>query len=74
MRPQSGSGFVSLHGNAEPRLGPESDKEGRMQSPDELRQEIEALQDRIFKLSAAILRISVSLDVRTVLQEVVERV
>ena len=43
-----------------------------MQSPDELKREIEALQDRISKLSAAILRISVSLDVNTVLQEVVE--
>ena len=43
-----------------------------MQSPDELRRKIKALEDRISKLSAAILRISESLDVRTVLQEVVE--
>ncbi len=41
-----------------------------MQSPDEVRQEVEALRNRISKLSAAILRISVSLDVRTVLQEI----
>ena len=43
-----------------------------MQSSDELRRENEALRDRISKLSAAILRISVSLDVSTVLQEAVE--
>ena len=43
-----------------------------MHSRDELRREIETLRDRISKLSAAILRISVSLDVSTVLQEVVE--
>ena len=43
-----------------------------MQSPDKLRRKIEALEDRISKLSAAILRISESLDVSTVLQEVVE--
>ena len=43
-----------------------------MQSPDELRRKIETLEDRISKLSAAILRISVSLDVSNVLQDVVE--
>ena len=43
-----------------------------MQSHDELRRENETLRDRISKLSAAILRISESLDVGTVLQEVVE--
>ena len=43
-----------------------------MQSPDELRRENQTLRDRISKLSAAILRISESLDVGTVLQEVVE--
>ena len=43
-----------------------------MKSPDELRRENEALGDRISKLSAAILRISASLDVNTVLQEVVD--
>ena len=45
-----------------------------MQSSDELRREIEALRDRTFKLSAAILRISVNLDVSTVLREVIEKV
>ena len=34
-----------------------------MKSSDDLRREIEALRDRISKLSAAILRISESLDV-----------
>ena len=43
-----------------------------MQSPDELRRKIETLEDRVPKLSAAILRTSVSLDVNTVLQDVVE--
>ena len=43
-----------------------------MQRQDELRRENEALRDRISKLSAAILRISVSLDVGTVLQEIVK--
>ncbi len=43
-----------------------------MQNPDEPRQEIEALRDRISTLSAAILRINESLDVRTVLDEVVK--
>ena len=43
-----------------------------MNSPDELRREIEALRDRISGLSAAVLRISASLDVNTVLREVVE--
>ena len=43
-----------------------------MQSPDELRRENEALRDRISKFSAAILRISVSLGVSTVLQQVAE--
>ncbi|MCY3774732.1 MAG: response regulator [Candidatus Aminicenantes bacterium] len=43
-----------------------------MQSPKELTQKIEALQDRISRLNSAILRISRSLDVGTVLQEVVE--
>ena len=43
-----------------------------LQSPDELRQEIDALRDRISRLNVAILRISRSLDVGTVLQESVE--
>ena len=43
-----------------------------MKSPDELRRENEALGERISKLSAAILRISASLDVNAVLHEVVD--
>ena len=43
-----------------------------MKSPDEPMQEIEVLRDRISKLTAASLRISASLDLDTVLSEVVE--
>ena len=43
-----------------------------MKSPDELRRENEALGDRISRLSAAILRISASLDLNTVLHEIVD--
>ena len=43
-----------------------------MNSPDELRQENAALRERISMLSAAILRISASLDLDTVLREVVD--
>ena len=43
-----------------------------MKSRDELRREIDLLRDRISKLSEASLRISASLDVSTVLREVVE--
>ena len=43
-----------------------------MKHPDELRREIEALRNRISKLSAASLRISASLDVNVVLREIVE--
>ena len=43
-----------------------------MNGPDELARENAALRDRISALSAAILRISASLDVHTVLQEVVD--
>ena len=72
MHPQPGSGIVSMQGNTEPKPGPGSGKEGSMPSPDELRRKIETLEDRISKLSAAILRISESLDVSNVLQDVVE--
>ena len=41
-------------------------------SPNQLMQEIQELRDRISKLSAASLRISASLDLDTVLTEVVE--
>ena len=43
-----------------------------MQSPEELRRENEALRGRISRLSAAVLRISASLDLNTVLHEVVD--
>ena len=43
-----------------------------MKNPDELRREIELLRDRISRLTAASLRISASLDVDTVLREIVE--
>ena len=43
-----------------------------MASPNELKREIQVLRDRISKLSAASLRISASLDLDTVLSEVVE--
>ena len=43
-----------------------------MNPPDELRREIAALRERISALSAASLRISASLDLETVLREVVE--
>ena len=43
-----------------------------MNGPDELRRETEAFRDRISKLSAAVLRISASLDLDTVLHEIVE--
>ena len=43
-----------------------------MKNSDELRREIELLRDRISRLTAASLRISASLDVDTVLREIVE--
>ncbi len=72
MRLKPGSSIESMPGDAESGLDRGSDQEGRMQSPDELRRETEALRERISKLSAASLRISSSLDLNTVLREVVE--
>ena len=43
-----------------------------MATPDELRRRIEALEERASRLSGAVLRISSSLDLDTVLQEVVD--
>ena len=43
-----------------------------MKSPDDLRRENEVLRDRLSRLSAAVLRVSASLDLNTVLQEVVD--
>ena len=48
------------------------DRERQLKSRHELTQEIEALKERASALSAAILRISASLDLATVLQEVVD--
>ena len=42
------------------------------ESPDELRRRIETLEDRISKLCAAVLRVSASLDLETVLREIVD--
>ena len=44
----------------------------QVKSPDELRRENETLRDRISRLSAAVLRVSASLDLNTVLHEIVE--
>ena len=55
-----------------PRVSLGSDGGGHLKSSDELRRENAPLGDRISRLSAAILRISASLDVNTVLHEVVE--
>ena len=48
------------------------DRDPRPKSRHELTQEIEALKERASALSAAILRISASLDLATVLREVVD--
>ena len=46
--------------------------EGGLNGIDELRRRNEALQERISRLTAAILRVSASLNVNTVLQEIVD--
>ena len=43
-----------------------------MENPDELRRRIETLEDRISHLCAAVLRVSASLDLETVLREIVD--
>ncbi len=43
-----------------------------MESPDELRRRIQILEDRIASLSAAVLRVSATLDLETVLREIVD--
>ena len=48
---------------------PAANREGRLKSRDELAREVEVLGARIATLSAAVLRLSASLDLATVLQE-----
>ena len=69
-----GSLIEPMPRDGDPRLGHSGGPGvgGKMRSPEELRRENQVLRDRISKLSSAILRISVSLDVATVLNEVVE--
>ena len=69
---ESGSFIEPTRGEVEPGFTPGPARGGPLKSPDELRRENEALGERISRLSAAILRISASLDVNTVLQEVVD--
>ena len=54
------------------RCRPQSSQGGELKPTDELRAENEALRDRLSQLSESSLRISESLDVNTVLREVVE--
>ena len=64
-----------VHGRAAVHASPLRSRLGRgtpMNGPDETNREIQALRGRISALSAAILRISASLDLATVLQEVVD--
>ena len=51
---------------------PESDGGGDLSNSDDLRREITVLRDRISRLSAASLRVSASLDLDTVLREIVD--
>ena len=53
-------------------LAPGTEEERPLKTRDELRQEIDLLRDRISRLNEASLRISASLDIGTVLREVVE--
>ena len=53
-------------------VDPESDGGGDLSNTEDLRREITVLRDRISRLSAASLRVSSSLDFRTVLREIVE--
>ena len=67
-----GSSVETTPGDGEPGLAPGSDEVGPTKSPDELRREIDALREHISRLSAAIPRISATLDLGTVLREVVD--
>ena len=74
----TGGVVLSLLAGVEPRpLHPAKHEAVRrevvtLKNRDELRREIEVLRDRLSRLSAAVLRVSASLDLNTVLQEVVE--
>ena len=72
MRLEPGSLVETGGGGLEAGLVAEREEGGELKSPDELMQEIAVLRDRISKLSAASLRISASLDLDTILSEVVE--
>ena len=63
---------LSMFGETESSLAPISGEDEQLANPDELRRKIETLQERISRLSSAILRINSSLEVNTVLHEVVE--
>ena len=61
-----------MFGGTESSLAPISGEDEQLANPDELRRQIEELRERNSRLSSAILRINSSLDVTTVLHEVVE--
>ena len=65
-------GAVADQSLTRPGFPPSCGSEEHVKETDEAGQEIEALRERINALSAAILRISASLDVTTVLQEAVD--
>ncbi len=58
--------------SVEPSPTRKADEVGRFKSRDELRQENELPRDRVSRLTTAILRISESVDLGTVLREVVD--
>ena len=71
----SGSNPVAASSRPRDEAGlcrPQSSQGGELKPADELRAENEALRDRLSRLSESSLRISESLDVTTVLREVVE--
>ena len=70
MRPALDSWIGSRHGAADRGFAVGSEEDGPLKNRYELSRENEALRDRISKLSAAILRISVSLDVNAVFHEI----
>ncbi len=67
-----GFSFRLLLKDALQRSAPQSDRGDDSSNSDELLREIDRLRDRMSRLSAAILRINASLNLDTVLGEVVE--